>query len=224
MKIKEINKESRPRERLIKEGVDKLSDAEILAILINSGTMKYSALELAHILLNKYTLNELLYLSYEELAKTVGIKEAKGTKIIAAFELAKRAIKVNEKEVFLDNPDSIYEYLKSFYLYLKTEKVLVLIFNSQLRLLKTFDLANGDLANVGIDMKKLVSALIKYDAYGFVLAHNHPSGNVLPSKNDKELTVEIANITKEINIILLDHIIWGKEKYFSFLSNKLLNF
>ncbi len=224
MKIKELNSESRPRERLIKQGVNSLSDVEVLAILINTGTKNLSALDIANNLLNKYSLNELLNLDYESLASEYGIKESKASKIIASFELAKRAIKIKDKDIILDNPKKIYEYLSSYYLYKKEEEVLALLLTNKLKLIKLITLGKGDLNKVKIDTKILVKELIKYDTYGFILAHNHPSNDTNPSVSDKIVTTHICKLTKELNILLLDHVIWAHNSYFSFLENHLLEF
>ena len=223
MKIKELNSESRPRERLIKQGVNSLSDVEVLAILINTGTKNLSALDIANNLLNKYSLNELLNLDYESLASEYGIKESKASKIIASFELAKRAIKIKDKDIILDNPKKIYEYLSSYYLYKKEEEVLALLLTNKLKLIKLITLGKGDLNKVKIDTKILVKELIKYDTYGFILAHNHPSNDSMPSKEDKYLTNFLYKITKDIGFYLLDHIIWTRDSYFSFNENHILD-
>ncbi len=224
MKIKELQINNRPRERLIKQGASSLSDIEILAILINTGTSSLSALDIANNLLNKYTLNELLYLDYDILIKEKGIKESKACKIIASFELAKRAIKISDKKEVLKEPKEIYNYLTPLYTYTKVEKVIVLLVDNKLRLIKDIELGIGDLNEVSLNIKNLISLLIKYDAYGFILSHNHPSGDTLPSKEDKILTNKLYKLTKDLGVLLLDHIIWGKDNYFSFLENHLLDF
>lgn len=224
MKIKDLNLDNRPRERLIKQGPESLSDIEILAILINTGTKNYSALDLANNLLQKYDLNELLNLDYDTLSKEYGIKASKASKIIASFELAKRAIATNKEGQVLDNPKEIYEFLTPDYIYQEEEMPILLLFDTKMRLIKKIKLSSGTISGVEVDFKTIVKILLKYNCYGFVLSHNHPSGDTLPSVADKTVTSSIYRLTKEINILLLDHLIWGKNSYFSFLENHLLDF
>ncbi len=224
MKIKELNLKSRPRERLISQGPKALSDVEILAILLNNGIKNMSALDLANSLLQKYTLKELIDIEYQQLIKENGIKVAKASKIIAAFELAKRAIALPSSGCNFKMARDIYDFLKIDYCYAKVEKFILLLLDSQLRLIKKEVLREGFAANVELDIKDLVRNLFKYEAYGFIIAHNHPSGNPTPSKSDKYLTNFIYKFCKELNFVFIDHIIWSaKDKYYSFSETGFFN-
>lgn len=224
MLIKDINKTDRPREKLIANGPHSLSDIEILAILLNTGNKNESAIELANNLLKKYRLDELIDISYNKLSKEKGIKEAKACKIIASFELGKRAVKRKyEQDIIIDSANKAYDNLYSDYMYLKNEVCFVLMLDTKLRLIKKEQLSKGFLNNVEINVRELVNVLYKYDAYGFILAHNHPSNDSMPSKEDKYLTNFLYKITKDIGFYLLDHIIWTRDSYFSFNENHILD-
>lgn len=220
--IKDLRDYDKPRERLIREGRTSLSDIEILAILINSGTKKYSALDLANMILKKYSLNELINISYEELAKIAGIKQSKASKIIASFELARRALIRSQTELNFDNPETIFKYMQADYLYLDKEIFYVLLLDNHLSLIKKIKLGEGTNFQVNFTLKQLIECFVRYKAYAFVICHNHPSGKVSPSRSDIKTTLEIKRLMNDLGYLLIDHLIVGKNNYFSFEENKLL--
>ena len=212
-----------PRERLIEYGPESLAISDLLAIIIGSGSKKQNVFDIADKLVNQTDLYDLLELSYEELMKIEGIKSAKACKIIAAIELSKRIFNYKRAEgnQFKD-ADSIYRYLKSYYLGKKKEEFLVLYFDSSLRLIRKRLIRVGDEVSVYADFAEVFKYAFKYDSPYMVLAHNHPSNDFHPSSEDKLLTNRIAKQAKAFDIVLLDHIIITDNQYFSFSANNLI--
>ncbi len=222
MNIKLISKEERPRERLIKNDVSVLSDAEVLAIILQSGTKEMSAIDLARNLLNKYGLSNLFNISYQELIKNIGIKEAKATKIICSFELAKRCLREETCKKTLISVNDAYNFIKSDFIFSKIEECYIILLDVKCRVIKKVKLSNGSVGEVGVSFKKIINYLLIYEASGIIICHNHPSGDPTPSREDKELTSRLKRTLDELNFQMYDHIIIGKNKYFSFLENNLL--
>lgn len=220
--IRDLANDERPREKLIKYGAKYLTDKEILAIILNSGTKKKSVLDLAEDILKKYTISELLSLPYEILIKIPGIKVSKATKIMAAFELSRRGLVSPELKIDFTNPKSIYDYIISDYLYVQNEVITLLLLDSKLRLIKKIVLNEGILTQVDINIRTIVNLLIKYEASGIVLIHNHPSGDCKPSLADKMSTTKLYKILEDLQFSLVDHLIITKSSYFSFAENYLL--
>ncbi len=222
MNIKDINLNDRPREKMLLKGKDSLGDNELLAIIIESGTKKLSAIELANLILAKYPIEELINLTYEELIEFPGIKRAKASKILASFELAKRAVRVDLDKIQIINAKSVFEIVKEDIIYLKHERLFLLLVDSKCRLIKKIILADGDVAKVNLDYLKIIEMFLRYKAYGLFIVHNHPSGDVSPSEGDKRATLDLKRSLDSLGINLVDHIIVSSTKYFSFLENNLL--
>ena len=222
MNYKEIDDELKPRERLIKFGKEALSEYELLAIILNTGIKNMSVYDLAKEILSKYKINELVNISYEELVKIRGISKTKACLIISCFEFVKRSLIIDSSNVNFRSPKDIYNYIISDYVYEKSEKIYCIIVDTKMNLLKKTYLSSGDVNSVSISYKNIIELLIKYNGYGLILCHNHPSNDVRPSACDKAETVKLYKILNELNYLLVDHIIVGKDKYFSFLENNLL--
>ena len=222
MKLKQITKNERPREKIIEYGPERLSDTELLAIILSIGNKGEGVLELSNRLINQYGLSKLLYMNYHELAKIPGIKEAKATKLLACFEMAKRSVQNNENESFKTSSD-IYRYIKNTYLFESKEVLTVLYVTSKIKLIKKLKYSNNSSYYCDFPLKKIVQDALTYDAYGIILIHNHPSGDVNPSQADIDATLSIKYVLRELDILLLDHIVISKDNYYSFDENKLLN-
>lgn len=220
MKIKEINQSQRPKERLIQNGINTLSDYELLAIILNTGTKEEGVLELSCKLLNNYNLLEI---TYDELIKIKGIKKSKATKILSFIELTKRLISksVNTKKIDLSDSLKIYKYTYLKFLNLKTEILLVLFLDVKLNLIfeKVFEQFNE--SKISFDIKEIIKIAILKNSKNIILIHNHPSGNSNPSKIDIENTLNIESIFRSFDINLLDHIIIGHRQYYSINFNKI---
>lgn len=216
MNVKNINKNDRPREKLIIEGPNKLTDSELLAIMLDTGTKELNVLELADKLIEEIGLERLLNISYNDLSKYKGIKMRKASKILACFEIAKRCIVKNKNTIYLKDSKDCYEYIKNDYLFLGVERIIVIYVDSSLKILKKSIFDSYDVAISSMPTKQIVKEAINFNALGIFLSHNHPSGNPLPSKSDLLTTINLYKTLKNINIILFDHIIVGDDVFFSF--------
>lgn len=222
MNFKNIKNTEKPRERLIALGPESLSDYELLAIMLGSGTKEYNVMDLSIELINRYGLDKLLRMSYSELKKIKGIKEAKATKLMACFELAKRCIKKENIIKSFNNAKDVYSYVKSDYLFINEENIMVIYVDVKCRPIYKKIYSNKNIYKVEIPIKEIVKDAMNNFAYGIFLIHNHPSNEIKPSITDVNSTIKLSNILKSIDLILLDHIIVGKDEYFSFEENNIL--
>lgn len=209
-----------PREKLIKYGANTLSEHELLAIILGVGSSSENVFDLSMKIMDKYSnLKELLSLTYEELIKVKGIKKAKATKIIASIEFAKRIFEYKEDKIRFDNPSTIYSFMRYELENLAHEEFFVLYLDKRLRLIKKVLLAKGSINKVGLNIGTIFKNAFKFDSSYIVLLHNHPSGNFKPSESDNLTTKTILEISKQMDIFLLDHIIIGEDGYYSYLEN-----
>ena len=209
-----------PREKLIKYGANTLSEYELLAIILGVGSSSENVFDLSMKIMDKYSnLKELLSLTYEELIKVKGIKKAKATKIIASIEFAKRIFEYKEEKIRFDNPGTIYSFMRYELENLAHEEFFVLYLDKRLRLIKKVLLAKGSINKVGLNIGIIFKNAFKFDSSYIVLLHNHPSGNFKPSESDNLTTKTILEISKQMDIFLLDHIIIGEDGYYSYLEN-----
>lgn len=228
--IKEINgirswaEEDRPREKLILKGSGALSDAELLAILIGSGTRGESAVDVCKaILKNSHNnLNELGKLSVNDFKKYKGIGEAKAITIVAALELAKRrrTAEVKEKEKISGSKD-VYEYFHHL-ADLRNEEFWVMFLNRANKIIASQKISQGGITGTVADIRLILKNALDNFATGMVLCHNHPSGNLEPSNEDKELTQKVKQTAKLLDINVLDHVIVSDAGYYSFADQGLL--
>ncbi|MDE5867982.1 MAG: DNA repair protein RadC [Anaeroplasmataceae bacterium] len=221
--IENLQKKDRPRERLIEKGAASLSDVELLAVLLGSGTQKRDVLSLAAYILNQYSLYELKDLSYERLADLDGIKQAKACLLLACFELAKRAMNASLKNVCLDTPKSIYDLVYGDIYLEHTEVIIILYVNCKLKLIKKKIFSSENSSSVFLSNKQILKEAMDLHAYGIILIHNHPSGDVRPSEADLEATFELKKLLSQIEVCLLDHLVVSAQGFYSFLESGLLS-
>ena len=217
--IKEIPKEERPRERLKELGVDKLSNEELLAITINSGHKDLSAKELSLKILKE--INDLNNISYEKLVSIKGVGEAKACSILAAIELGKR-LNTNIKTIKglkITSPKVLYDYYLPKLKHLKQEHFIVIYINKKQEIITDKTLFIGSNNKSIVDPKEIYKYAYELNASYIICIHNHPSGNVLPSNDDLITTKVIKEASNLLNIPLIDHIIIGKNKYYSLNEN-----
>ena len=211
-----------PRERLIKYGPKSLEVEELFAIILGTGTKDEDVFTLSKRIFDENNLHALLDLTYQELIKIKGIKNAKATKIIASIELAKRIFSYVPSDLRYDNPMTIFNQLKSYYLGKKNEELVCLYLDKRFHLIKMQSLSSGDDNRVLVDQNKLFRFALKYDSKYLMLVHNHPSGILEPSTNDLLVTKAILEQAEKLEIILLDHIIISNQGFYSFLEHKML--
>lgn len=222
MPINKWAEEDRPREKLSLHGKHTLSNAELLAILISTGTKSKSAIDLSREILIKCdgNLNQLAKLSVKELTKIDGIGEAKAITIVAAIELAGRrgAQEVKQKKNIGHSRD-IYELFKPRIADLPHEEFWVLLLNRGLKVIGEKLISDGNVSNIGVDAKKIFKTAIDEGAVSIALAHNHPSGSAKPSDEDIKLTDKLTKAGSLLDIQVIDHIIVTENTYYSFADN-----
>ena len=221
--IKEIAISNRPREKMIREGIECLTNEELLAIIIGSGGKNNSVLDISRALLDEYkSLSNLLNCDIYSLMKIKGIKKARAIAIMAIIEIVKRA---NKEERDFNKPisraEDVYDLFKEELENEKQEKFLVLYLNIKLQIIKKETLFVGGSSSSLIDINFLFKSAISVGAKSIICIHNHPSGDPNPSKEDMLLTSTIKDLSKITKINLLDHIIIGKNGFFSFRKSNL---
>lgn len=225
LNIKSWAEEDRPREKLEAKGKQVLSDAELIAILIGSGTVSMSAVELAkHILKSvNNNLHDLAKLEIKDLEKFKGIGKAKAITIVSALELGRRRKEQESpKKQQITSAKDVYELMKIHLLDLSHEEFWVILLNNANIVIKKEKLSQGGVSGTVVDPKMLFKLALQELASAVILVHNHPSGNLKASEADKSLTQKIKSGGKLLDIRLLDHLIFTNEDYFSFAEEDLL--
>ncbi len=225
LNIKSWAEEDRPREKLLLKGKSVLTDAELIGILIGSGTPRYSAVDLAKLILKSvdHDLNKLARLSVNDLTKIKGIGQAKAIAIVSALELGRRRKDTGfEKNVKIISSQTIYELMKPELLDLQQEEFWLILLNRANILIKKHKISIGGITHTIADPKVIFKTALEYMASSFVLIHNHPSGTLQPSKTDIRLTKNLVNAGKFLELPVLDHLIFTDRGYFSFKDEDLL--
>ncbi|MDE6241964.1 MAG: DNA repair protein RadC [Anaeroplasmataceae bacterium] len=223
MNIKDLRKDDRPRERIAQFGAKALSDTELLAILIGSGTKEHTVLDIASTILKKYRLSELKDLTYSNLLKIKGIKKAKACQLLACFELARRGAKKEKNHPSLETAEDIYNYIYHE-IYLESNEIIIaILLDCKLRPIKTLVERGNSSHEIEIPVRRIIQEALDAKAYGIVLVHNHPSGEVDASIADIEATQELNDILMSLNILLLDHLVVSSSEYFSMNEHGLLS-
>ena len=222
--IKGWSPEDRPREKLLMKGTQALSDAELLAILIGTGSGRHSAVDLSKILLqtNGNTIDSLARLSVKDLMKTKGIGEAKAITIIAALELGRRRKNGGSEITKITSSRDAFEELRSCLQDKHHEEFWILLLNRANRVLRKHQISQGGVAGTVADPKIIYKVALDELASGIILAHNHPSGNLTASQADLDLTKKLREAGIMLEIQVLDHLILAGDKYLSFADEGLL--
>ena len=218
--IRQWAEDDRPREKMLRKGIASLSDAELLAILIGSGNTNETAVELAKRILYESggNLNELAKLSVTELSKRFkGIGEAKAITIVAALELGKRRkAGENRERKQICSSKGFYELFEPYLIDLPHEEFWIALLDNSLRVLEVRRLTQGGTTRTVVDVPMLLKIAIEKSAQAIAVAHNHPSGQIQPSKEDREITQKIKAGCDAVGIRLLDHVIIAQGGYYSF--------
>ena len=223
--MKELPPEDRPREKLIKNGAAALTDSELLAILIGSGTPEKSALDIARDLTadNGILNNIAIVHDVKELAKTKGLGRAKASIIIAALELGRRIASAEPLlRDSITSPEDGVALLMPRLRYEAKEHFLVVLLNSKNKVLEIKQISEGSLNSSVVHPREVFAPAVLHHAAAILTAHNHPSGDPTPSKEDKALTNTLVQAGKYMGIPVLDHIIIGDARYFSFKEHSYL--
>ena len=225
--IKDIPLNERPRERLINKGVEYLSNEDLLAILLKTGTKENSVKVLASNILKQLDdINNLKEINLERLVKIKGIGKAKACEILAAIELGKR---LNQKidnlnQIKIYSSNSIYEYYQDKLKDKLQEYFYCVYLDTKNHIIKDKLLFIGTINESLIHPREIFKEAYLLSASSIICIHNHPSGNVTPSNNDIVMTKQLIEVGKILGIKVLDHIIIGKNNYYSFNDNSLVNF
>ena len=219
LNINQWAEEDRPREKMMLHGVSALSNAELLAILIGSGSTEDSAVELMRKVLNDYhnNLAELGKASIDELCRFKGIGPAKAITILAASELGKRRKEegVEERRSILSSKD-VYECLYPLMCDLPTEECWVLLLNQASKLIDKVKISAGGLSATAVDVRCILREALLKRASAIALCHNHPSGSIRPSREDDLLTKQVAQASECMNIRFIDHVILTDGAFYSY--------
>lgn len=225
MNIKSWSPEDRPREKLLLKGTSALSDAELIAILIGSGTTKLSAVDVAKKVLAHVdnNLDGLAKLSIKDLMKAKGIGEAKAIAIVAALELGRRRKEQSpEEKPKMESSKIAFDLIKGDLMDLPHEEFWVLLLNRANRLIRKKRISEGGVSGTVADPKIIFKLAVEELASGVIVVHNHPSGNLKPSESDINLTKKLKEAGKLLEISLLDHLIIAQDRYFSFADEGLI--
>ena len=223
--IKSWAEEDRPREKMLAKGKEALSNAELIAILIGSGNNKETAVDLSKRILHdsKNNLIELSRLTINDLMKYNGIGEAKAVTIAAALELGRRR-RFSEalEKPCIKNSQLAYECFYAHLSDLNHEQFWIMLLNNANKVIKLEKIGIGGMTGTTADPKKIFKSALENNATSIMLCHNHPSGNVIPSNADKQITNNLVKAGQLLEIKILDHIIIGNDNYFSFADEGLL--
>lgn len=226
-KIKEMADHEKPVEKLLERGPEVLSDAELLAIILRTGSNEMSAIELAQFVLNAHPiykgLSGLNYRYVNDLVSIPGIGYVKASQIIAITEISRRISSEKHKlDLSLSSSDSVANYFMEEVRYMTKERVYALFNTSSHRIIKKVQLSEGSIDRSILSIRELFKEALRADAANIVLIHNHPSGDPSPSTIDVSITRQIKNMGDEMGIPLLDHIIIGNGTYYSMGAEGLI--
>ena len=218
--IKELPKVERPREKLMQYGPEKLSNSELLAILLRSGKKGENVVELANKILKRFSKDELPNLTFNDLKDYSGLGPAKACEIIACFELGKRLLKDKKAEIYL-KPKEIWEELKDLRDH-KKEHFVIFYLDSRNQEIKREIISVGSLNANLVHPREVFEPAVRHLAAQIILAHNHPSGDPEPSEDDLEITKRLTESGKILGIEVVDHIIITKTGFISFKEKNLI--
>lgn len=225
MSIKFLAEDDRPREKFLLKGKNSLSDAELLAIIMNSGNREESAVDLARKIMNSVNNNwhNLSKLSVKDLMKFKGVGEAKAISISAALEIGRRrAAQETPDRKQISNSNDAFQFFKPYLCDLQTEEFWAVFVNKSNKVLHFSQMTTGGISSSVVDVRVLFRTALEHFATGIFVAHNHPSGNLNPSEDDRKITRQILEAGKFLNINLIDHLILNQNTYFSFSEEDLL--
>lgn len=219
------SEDDKPREKLMLKGKSALSDAELIAILIGSGSRNESAVELSKRILGsvKNNLNALGKLSISQLINFKGIGEAKAISIIAALELGRRRRAEDAVEMIkITSSKMIFEIMQPIIGELPHEEFWIIYLNNSNKIISKSQLSKGGITGTLVDVRLVFKMALEMGATGLILCHNHPSGTLIPSDADKQITKKLKIAGDSLEIKVLDHLIVTEMNYFSFVDEGIL--
>jgi len=219
MKIKEMPKDSKPRERFLKYGPEAMSDAELFAIILRTGIKNENVLEVANKLISEKGIDNLFNCSIKELRKIRGIGQTKAIELLTIAELAKRYNNFKREIKHIKTAKDVFDLFRERLMDEKQENFIILMLNNKNQLICEQLVTKGVLDASIIDSREVFKPAIKNSASKIILVHNHPSGNPEPSKEDRETTEKLIEAGELLGIKVLDHIIIGRDNYWSWKEN-----
>lgn len=225
--IKDLANCERPYEKALLHGINALSDAELLAVIIRNGTKDKSSIDLANTILNAHNIHKgiaaLNFLTREELNKIKGIGDIKATQLLAIAELSNRMSNTRlKKELSFNNPVTIADYYINKCKFMTKEKTFIMLFTSSHTLIKEIMISEGTINQALVSPREIFIEALKYEAVYIILVHNHPSGSPEPSLADIDATKKIIEAGRILDIRLTDHIIIGDNCYVSMLERGII--
>ncbi len=229
-RIQDIPENDRPRERLLRLGPQALSDAELLALFINTGTKGENALQIGERLLREHrSLRDLSRMEPVALTEIKALGPAKAAKLAAAFEIGRRAAReTSQRDILLNNPQAVYDFAASEMQALNYESVRLILLTTKLTLMRMDELFRGSLNECSASPRELLRKALVHNAHAIILLHNHPSGDPTPSDADRRTTRRLRDAGATMDITLQDHIIIGSpsesrpKPYFSFREHGMI--
>lgn len=216
MRIYDISKESRPRERFLTFGPESLSDAELLALVLRTGSVGENVLDLSNRIISKHGLKNLFSLSIEELIEIRGIGKSKATLILAISELGRRRNSVSIEKYKIRSAKSVFELFSEKLKDKNKEYFYTVLLDTKNNVIKTDEVSVGILDASIVHSREIFREAIRASASRIILVHNHPSGDPTPSVEDLDITKKMIDVGELLGIEVLDHVIIGKNKYWSY--------
>jgi len=220
MKILDMPNQNRPRERFLKVGPEGLSDAEILAILLRTGSKGENVVDMSNRLIAEYGLDKLMECSLEELEKIKGIGKTKAMQILAIAELEKRINQSKNPVKKITCAKDVFDLMHNELKDKKEEHFYVLLLNNQNNVIKKELISKGILDSAILHPREVFRPAIKHSAARIILVHNHPSGNSQPSSEDLDITQRLTAVGGDLGIRVLDHVIVGRGEWWSWMERK----
>ena len=226
--IKDLPVSERPYEKVENYGAEFLSDAELLAVILRSGTKSKKSIDLAHDILRLNDNNEGLLIlnnaTLEELCQIDGVGRVKAIQLLCVAELSKRmSQRTRSNGIYFNSADDVANHYMQRMRHLETEEVILLLLNSKYKLLKEIKLSKGTVNASLASPREVFIYALRHQAVQIVLLHNHPSGNPVPSKDDINLTLRMAQSGKLLGVKVVDHIIIGDNVYVSMAKEKIID-
>jgi len=222
--IKDMPVEERPRERLLALGAEKVSNAELLAVILRTGTLKDTALDLAQMVLARAgNLREMPYLAVEELMEIRGIGPAKAVQVKAALELGRRMVVASRGyNVDITSPEDVFNYMMEEMRYLEQEEFRIILLNIKNKVLGVETIFRGGLNSSIVHPREIFRLALRRSAASLILLHNHPSGDPTPSAEDISVTRRLVEAGEVMGVNILDHIVMGEGRFLSFREKGLI--
>lgn len=225
LSIKNLAEDDRPREKMRALGPGSMTNSELLAILISTGTTKKTAIEVCQELLQSAdnSLRRLYDMDLGQIMKIDGLGPAKALTIKAALEIGHRVPREDNPRLILDSSGAIYEYIRPNLEYLDAEEIWLIFLRNNLSVIGKEQLSKGGQTQTQFDIKIAMRRILEMKASAVVMVHNHPSGSLVPSQQDKHITTKLKQACKIMDISCLDHLIIGENKYYSFADHGIID-